>query len=336
MTAEALARRDRLPGLAWGVLGYNVFVILWGAFVRATGSGAGCGSHWPLCNGEVLPREPRLETVIELGHRVTSGIALLAVVALLVAVFRQRPRRHPARRAVAWSMVFMLGEAAVGAAIVLFEYVADNASIGRALFMSTHLLNTFLLLGALALTAHWSAPARPPARGEVRAAGEVARIGLGVAALLLVGASGAVSALGDTLFPSQTLEQALRDDLSPAAHLLIRLRVLHPVLAAATGVYLLLLCRPPAPGRRPGNPPGEVSGAGRRAASAVSLLVLLQIAAGLANVALLAPVWMQLVHLLIADGIWVAFVVWAAVRLAAPAVSAEPRPLASQRADPIP
>ncbi len=43
---------------AWGVLLWNVLVALWGAYVRATGSGAGCGSHWPTCNGEILPRAP--------------------------------------------------------------------------------------------------------------------------------------------------------------------------------------------------------------------------------------------------------------------------------------
>ncbi len=341
-------RRDRLPAFAWGVVAYNVAVILWGAFVRVTGSGAGCGSHWPLCNGEVLPRAPRLATLIEFSHRATSGIALLLVVALAVAVFLRRPRRHLARRAAFWSVLFMLGEAAVGAAIVLFEYVADNASIARALFMATHLLNTFLLLGALAMTARAlgaviGGERRPAASTTKLGSGERARIALAAAALLLVGASGAVSALGDTLFPAKTLEQALSDDLSPTAHLLIRLRVFHPLIAVGTGIYLLLLCRPPAPGRagprpRAGASGAGASGAGRGAANAVTLLVLAQLVAGMANVALLAPMWMQLVHLLIADALWISFVLWAAERLAAAvpeAAGAAPRPLATQPADPV-
>jgi cytochrome c oxidase assembly protein subunit 15 len=330
-------RRDRLPVFAWGVIAYNIAVILWGAFVRATGSGAGCGSHWPLCNGEVLPRAPQLATLIEFSHRVTSGIALLLVVALAVAVYLQRPRRHPARRAAFWSVLFMLGEAAVGAAIVLFEYVADNASIARALFMASHLLNTFLLLGALALTARALGEPRPAALPAVAGGGERARIALAVAALLLVGASGAVSALGDTLFPAQTLEQALQDDLSPTAHLLIRLRVLHPLLAVGTAIYLLLLCRPPAAGRSPPRSGAGASGAARGPANAITLLVLAQLVAGTANVALLAPVWMQLVHLLIADALWISFVIWAAERLAAASVKASgaARPLATQPVDPV-
>src|SRR5215210_7122332 len=151
----------RLARFAWGVLAYNIAVILWGAFVRASGSGAGCGSHWPLCNGEVLPREPRIETIIELTHRVTSGIALLLVVGLVVMAYRHRPKGHPAHRAAVLTLIFMLTEAAVGAGLVLFELVADNQSMARAMFMATHLINTFFLLGAMTLTAHFASGRAP-------------------------------------------------------------------------------------------------------------------------------------------------------------------------------
>jgi heme a synthase len=144
---------NRLARFGWIVVAWNLVVILWGAFVRATGSGAGCGQHWPLywplCNGVALPRDPSLQTIIELTHRVTSGLALIGLLALLVAVWRHRPAGHPARRAAAWSMLFMLTEAGVGAGLVLFELVADNRSMARALFMAVHLANTFLLLGAM-------------------------------------------------------------------------------------------------------------------------------------------------------------------------------------------
>ena len=153
--------RDRFTRYAWLVLAANVAVVLWGAAVRATGSGAGCGRHWPLCNGEVLPRAPRLETVIELAHRLSSGVALLLVAGLAVAAFRARPPGHPARKAAALSLAFMLSEAAVGAALVLFRLVADNQSMARAMFMGTHLVNTFFLLAALTLTAHFAAGGAP-------------------------------------------------------------------------------------------------------------------------------------------------------------------------------
>ena len=288
------------------VLAYTVAVILWGAYVRATGSGAGCGGHWPLCNGEMIPREVSAQTLIEYSHRITSGLALIGVVALLWWTLRGCPAGHPARRGAWWSMFFMLTEAGVGAALVLFELVADNASMARAMFMAAHLVNTFLLIAAMALTAHWlsgGAPLRPGARP-----GTAAVVSALAAALLLVGVSGAVAALGDTLFPSASFADALRADLSPTSHLLIRLRVIHPVLAVlASGLLLVAAFRlPVANGDR----------RGQAAAWAVGGLAILQVIVGFVNVALLAPVWMQLVHLLVADALWIAFVILAASALA--------------------
>jgi cytochrome c oxidase assembly protein subunit 15 len=282
---------------AWAVLGYNLLVILWGAWVRVSGSGAGCGSHWPLCDGEVIPRAPSAEKLIEFTHRATSGLALLAVVALAVAVFRTRPAGDPARRAAVWTVVFMLIEAAVGAGLVLFELVADNASMARALFMAVHLANTFLLLAALARTCErlGEPPPAPPLGRESRLVGRVALV-----LLVVAGASGAVAALGDTLFPSRTLTEALAADLSPTSHLLIRLRIGHPLMATAAAVAVLLFAvgvlRAPGGGRR------ELWA--RRAAA----LVLAKVVVGLANVALLAPPALQLLHLLLADLVWIAVV----------------------------
>jgi cytochrome c oxidase assembly protein subunit 15 len=177
---------NRLAKLAWLVVAWNLVVILWGAFVRATGSGAGCGQHWPLCNGVALPRDPTVETVIEFTHRATSGLALLALLALVVAVWRARPAGHPARRAAGWSMLFMLTEAGVGAGLVLFELVADNQSMARALFMAVHLANTFLLLGAMTLTARWLED-RPGGLSIAGRGGRAALLGALTVGLLVVG-----------------------------------------------------------------------------------------------------------------------------------------------------
>src|SRR5512139_38143 len=141
---------------AWGVLGYNLLVVAWGAFVRATGSGAGCGKHWPTCNGAIVPRAPAVETAIEFAHRATSGLALLSVLALLLWALRAFPRGHAARKASAWAMALMITEALVGAGLVLFGWVAKDTSPGRGWAMAVHLTNTFLLLAAIALAADWS------------------------------------------------------------------------------------------------------------------------------------------------------------------------------------
>jgi heme A synthase len=298
----------RLHRFAWVVLVYNLAVILWGAFVRATGSGAGCGAHWPLCNGEVVPRAPALATVIEFAHRATSGLALLLVASLALRVFRDRPRGHPARLAAAGSVAFILIEAAVGAGLVLFRLVAENESVARALFMAGHLANTFVLLACLALTAHWCATDDPVRREAVARLGWP--LGVGAVALLLVGKSGAVAALGDTLYPAQSVLGGLAQDLSPTAHLLVQLRVAHPVLALA-GVLLVALGA-----SRVLQATGD--GPARRLAWTTSALALLQLALGVLNVALLAPVWLQIVHLLAADALWIAFVLLSVRALSVP------------------
>ena len=147
---------------AWGVLAFNVAVILWGAWVRLSGSGAGCGSHWPLCDGEVIPTAPSVEKAIEFTHRATSGLALVAVAALAVRARRAFGRGSAARRSAAWALGFVLIEALLGAGLVLFELVGADDSSARAVVMPLHLVNTLLLLGALALTARTAGGAAAP------------------------------------------------------------------------------------------------------------------------------------------------------------------------------
>ena len=141
---------------SWFVLGYNLLVILWGAYVRATGSCAGCGSHWPLCNGEVIPRAPRIETIIELTHRLSSGLSLILVVILFIWAWRSYPRGSLVRKGSGLVMVFILTESLIGAGLVLFEWVGQDTSTSRAVAISIHLINTYLLIGALTLTAWWA------------------------------------------------------------------------------------------------------------------------------------------------------------------------------------
>src|SRR5258707_9486008 len=161
-TRAAPALSANLPGVpahrrfrrfAWGVLAYNVLVILWGALVRATGSGAGCGGHWPLCNGDVLPNVSQIGTVIELTHRLMSGLALILVVAMFAFARKTYPPRHAARRWAAWSLLFILTEARLGAALALLGHVASNESVGRFYSLARHRVNTFLFLAWLALLA---------------------------------------------------------------------------------------------------------------------------------------------------------------------------------------
>ena len=291
--------------VAWGVLGYTVLVVLWGAFVRASGSGAGCGAHWPLCNGEVVPTAPALSTIIEFGHRITSGLAGLAALALVVVVFRGTASGSPVRKAAVASAAFMLLEGALGAGLVLFEYVAYNPSIGRAIWMAAHLTNTFLLLGALTLTAWWSEGMETPHLGLRAATGWV---GATLLSTLILGAGGAVTALGDTLVLGGGLDPAT----DPIVATLLGARVFHPTMAfltlAVLGAAVL--------GTR-------VRGRPKTLGMSIVGGFLVQMAIGATNVALLAPIWIQIIHLLMTDLIWIALVVWASETLAAPVHASE-------------
>jgi heme A synthase len=296
----------RYSRYAWGILIYNLVVILWGAYVRASGSGAGCGSHWPLCNGEVIPRIPQIETLIEFTHRMMSGAALILVISLVIWTWRIYPARHPVRLAAGFSMFFMVTEALVGAGLVLFQLVAENASIARALSMSVHLVNTFLLLASLSLTAWWSSHEHSLV---LKQGGWVTlAFGIGIIGMLILGISGAVTALGDTLFPATSFIQGLRQELSATAHFLIRLRILHPTIAIIVSTYLILLVS--WLGLKKPDPPSRLL---RRI---LTILVVIQLLAGMVNVFLLAPIWLQIVHLLLADSIWIFLVILYANTLA--------------------
>jgi heme A synthase len=282
-------------------------VVLWGAYVRATGAGAGCGNHWPLCNGEVLPQSPAAKTVIEFTHRLMSGADGILILLLFVWALRAFPRGHLARVGAGLSLTFLITEALIGAALVKLEQVAQNASVGRAWSLSGHLINTLALLACLTLTAWW-ADSQPLEAGRRRDWMVVPAILL----VVLTGISGAIAALGDTLFPATSLASGFQQDFSPAASIFLRLRLFHPLFAVTTAAWLAVYAARTVrlPGARP-------------YARGVLILVGLQVAAGAMNLLLLAPVWMQIVHLLLADLVWIALVLTAASSLYQP--RAQPR-----------
>jgi heme A synthase len=316
-------RRNRFAAYAWGVLAYLLLVVAWGAYVRATGSGAGCGRHWPLCDGVVVPRAQTVQMAIEFTHRVTSGISLLAVVGLLVWALRLYPRGHRVRRGAWGGMILIVTEALLGAGLVLFELVADNASMVRAFSMVAHLTNTFLLIGALTLTAWWASGG-----AGLRMRQPLARALLvGLTSVLLVGGLGAIAALGDTLFPAASFAEGLRQDFSSTVEPLVALRKYHPLVAIAAAVYLVTLALTVCRRTRS----ADVA----RLSRAVVVLVLVQLLVGAVNVRLAAPVSMQLIHLMLADLVWIALVLFSAAALAVEerVPAARPRTAAAPRLD---
>ncbi|MCX6123458.1 MAG: COX15/CtaA family protein [Proteobacteria bacterium] len=277
-----------------------LFVILWGAYVRASGSGAGCGEHWPMCKGEVIPQSPTLKTMIEFSHRVTSGLSLLLVVGLFWLARRVFPVGHGARRSSAWALAFIFGEAGVGAMLVLLALVGHNDSVLRAGVIALHLLNTFLLLYWLTYCAHCGHTLKVKSPPEASWSRARVNLFLCLGFFAAIGAAGAVVALGDTLFPSSSLASGLAEDLSTGNHFLIRLRVIHPILAIFGSIYIFfqLYSLPRLPGLK------IEMGSSRW----VAVALLLQILLGGLNVLLLAPIWLQMAHLFAADVVWILLV----------------------------
>jgi heme a synthase len=305
----------RFQRLALGLVWATIAVVLWGAYVRVTGSGAGCADHWPLCNGAIVPRAARIQTVIEYTHRVTSGIVGLLALGVLVAALRTYRRGSPVRRAAITAFVLMVVESAIGALLVKKGLVADDRSEARAFVVALHLCNTFFLLAAQLVTYRL---ARTGARLSLGGSRALAAFVLAALVLVLaLGASGAVTALGDTLFPAHSLSAGVAQDFASDAHFLVRLRVWHPLLAVLTAgllAYFALQLRATS------DDPSV-----RRWALALSLGFGAQLGVGTLNLLLLAPVYVQIPHLLMADLVWLC-----AVELAVALLSRAPAPAALQ------
>ncbi|HEV2280301.1 MAG TPA: COX15/CtaA family protein [Acidobacteriaceae bacterium] len=288
-----------LRRFAWGVLAYNVAVIVWGAAVRATGSGAGCGDHWPLCNGTLVQHHPAVATLIELAHRATSGVDLVCVLVLVGWTFFAAPRKHLARAGAVAVLVLTLNEAFLGALLVLLGHTARDMSPARAVYLGLHLTNTLLLLAALALTAHFLSRQAAMLRGAVRLRAPGLAL-TGLAATLVVGVTGSLAALGDTLYPAHNLMTAIAQDFSPGSSWLLRIRWVHPAISFVAGAFICWLV---VNALR-----NSEAAEARTLAIAVALLLGVQYVLGVADVGLLAPTWVQMLHLLGADLLWIALV----------------------------
>ena len=268
-------------------------MILWGGYVSMSGAGDGCGDSWPLC-GELLadsgPTSPG-DTLVEFTHRATSGLALVAVVALAVWSRRRFPAGHRARHWAAASLLFMVIESLLGAALVVFQWVDMNVSLARAVVQPVHLTNTYLLMGSLAFAAWTAGPG-----GTRSGPGHPDRRLVAWALVLLVAISalGTTASLASTVFPSESFLDGVRSDFTRNAHYLIRLRVWHPVLALGFGGYLFWLGR-----RLAAHPPGAPI-----AFHVVTGVYAADLAVGGLDAVLLAPIGLQMAHLLLAHVLW--------------------------------
>ena len=303
---------------AWTALYWNVAVVLWGAYVRATGSGAGCGNRWPLCDGDVVGASANGQTIVEFTHRITSVISLLTLTGLVVWCWRVTKKGDWARYSAVLAAVFLANEALLGAALVLLKHVGNDQSAGRILFLCLHFGNTLLLLATLSLTAAWLSNGSRSFT-LISKWREVASIGLGIFATMVTGITGAVAALADTLFPSTSLASSLAQDFRFGTPALLHLRLFHPAVATVAAFYVLWVILRSSTGRN------------RFSRSAIALIILpfVQVGIGTTNVLLLAPVWVQIAHLFVADALWILLVLASADLVLEPAFTCPACALAS-------
>lgn len=279
---------------------FVIFVILWGAFVRASGSGAGCGAHWPLCDGQIIVRDVNSEKFIELFHRITSGLSFLLVLFTFLHV-RSKENDEILKKSAAYSFVLICSEALIGAGLVLFGWVKDDSSVSRAFVVAGHLVNSLALLFSLSVLTYVSFSRnrlQNPSLYSWRSFMLVCKEHLFLIFLFFIVSSfGAVTALGDTIFPSKSLIEGIQEDFSLSAHFLIKLRVIHPLLAlylSAKIISFFLI---------------ETNNKDTILTDYLSKIgittLILQIMVGAANVILLAPTYLQILHLALAVVLWI-------------------------------
>jgi cytochrome c oxidase assembly protein subunit 15 len=272
---------------SWVLVAYTVLIILWGAWVRLSGSGDGCGDHWPLCNGEVVPLEHVAKTWVEYSHRISTALYGVLILGQIFLSRRYFARHHPARFWALLTIVFTITEALIGRQLVKSGLVNESTDISRLFVMPLHLVNTSLLLFSGVMTAesirYGDLPRRPLSR-EVRNSGVLYLSGLSIVLI-----TGAIAALGSHLMPSESLLHGLTHDLAADSHPAVRLRILHPLLALALPVAMLLFVR------LPGVSTPESSQTLWFKRFSIGLIVALLI--GVSTLSLLAPVWLKITHL---------------------------------------
>ena len=295
---------------AWIFLLYNFYVVLGGAYVRATSSGAGCGAHWPLCKGEVIPQFSVLHTIIEFTHRASSGIVLVGGIILFIWSFYCTEKSNPIRKSAGLVLVFILIEALLGAALVLLKLVDKDASLNRAAMMPFHLIATFMLLGFLTLTAVWASQIQ--VRKIVWFKKNLFSCYSLLGGILVVGATGAVTALGDTLFKPNYVGEGIVSDIQFKSHILKSVRIFHPIIAIIISFYCIFTCL---------KLTNEYSSPNQRFLCKTILTILVvQMGMGFANILLLAPIWLQILHLFMADFLWVLVILFLNEYLSSPEV----------------
>ena len=306
-TTEAIRRYRRF---VWGIVAFTVLVILSGDLVQATESGAGCGEHWPRCDGSLIPAIGDAHTAVEFTHRIVTAVLSISFIVMVVAARRLFGRGHLVWRTALWATGFLILEIFLGAALVLFGWVEADASWGRVIADGFHVINTFMLVGAVALVAHF-AGGNPGFRINPAARRDRYLLAA-VAILILIAVSGTLNSLADTLY----FTDGVNVDETPIAALLVSIRGIHPAIAIGGGVIIFYLVHLAA---------AHATGTTEKLALTIQGVIGLQFLVGIFNIVLLTPLETQIIHLTLADALWLLLLIFSAHTLATAPLD-EPRP----------
>mgnify|MGYP001388846035 FL=1 len=267
----------------------SIVSILAGAFVRATGSGDGCGATWPTCKGRIIPALTDTSELIEFSHRSVSG--LLLIVTLIIFLKSRKFQKGSLVKSVTnYLTFFVVFEAVIGAVIVLFEWVGLNSSLPRIVAVPIHLVNTFGLLGCFAIL-------NKILQDDLK---EIKLIFnrnfiLISSMFLLSGATGSITALADVLFPSASFIEGFLEDFDKTSEILTRLRILHPIISSALSVVLYVYS----------------TRINKKYGVNVKLLktfVIIAVLLGVLNVISNIILPLSILHLAIADFLWISYI----------------------------
>ena len=279
----------KLSSLATAGLTTSILSILAGAIVRATGSGDGCGASWPTCNGRVIPSLETSSEIIEFSHRSISGVLLIVTLLLFVkSKDPDTPLLH--KKLINYLTFFVLLEAAIGAVIVIYEWVGLNSSLPRIIAVPLHLVNTFALLGFYTLIFYLLRESENKLSNFFDK-----RIKIAFVLFFLTGATGSITALADVLFPSASFVEGFIEDFDSTSEVLTRLRILHPFVSTILSIFLF----------------SESNRFKKEFAidtSTIKVLIIVGVILGVLNVVSNIILPLSILHLLLADLLWITYV----------------------------
>ncbi len=279
---------------------YNIYTILGGSYVRATNSGAGCGKHWPLCGGKVIPNFYFIHTLIEFSHRISSALVTVGGILLVAWSFYIYEKGNKIRHCSLGVLFFIFLEALLGALLVLLGLVAKNNSNLRLIFMPLHLVTTFLLLATLVITYVWSK--NYPSEFHLKNK-PIKKSITSLLLLLFISCTGSITALSDTLFRPNYISENFINDIIFSQNILKILRSFHPILAIIISYILIKLLFSIKTYKNQLNEKNYITT--NNYFKIFIGLTVIQIVIGFTNIFLLIPVWTQIIHLLTADLIWI-------------------------------